>query len=489
MQIVSCPSCGAEVKFRSHASVMAVCEYCGTRVLKDAEAVKDLGKMSSVLEDYSPIQIGTAGVLGGRPFTVVGRIQLRYSAGMWNEWYLLFDDGKTSWLGDSSGMYTITAEYQGEGELPAFEQLLPGRNYAINGTPYTAAEMRIADCIGGQGELPFAVSDGYQAKVADFRRGAEFITLDYSDGPRPVVYTGLSVTLESMQCQLLRDDDAIQRAAGRYRGKLDALDCPSCGSAIKYLPGVTANLVCPACHTQIDAASPKAQVLAAGERVAAVPATIELGATARINNQDFTIIGMMRRADDEGSQWNEYLMYGPRAGFSWLVETDEGWSGANVLAEWPAWYAPGSDKVTVDKVQFDRLYDYGSVVTYAAGAFNWRVAVGDRTRVEEFAAGQLRLSSETTAQEMTWSRSAPVSADQLKAWFGDAFKGRIKSPSSSKPFANNRYRNTAKYLIWFMLALNAIPLLTNFSGTWFLSAVGALAIYLPAVFLDNNDKS
>jgi uncharacterized protein (DUF983 family) len=489
MQIVSCPSCGAEVKFRSHASVMAVCEYCSTRVLKEADAVKDLGKMSSVLEDYSPIQIGTAGVLGGRPFTVVGRIQLRYSAGMWNEWYLLFDDGKTSWLGDSSGMYTITAEYKGDGELPAFEQLQPGRNYPINGALYTAAEIRVADCTGGQGELPFAVGDGYQAKVADFRRGAEFITLDYSDGPRPVVYTGLSVTLDGMQCQLLRDDDTIQRAAGRYRGKLDALDCPSCGSGIKYLPGVTANLVCPACHTQIDAASPEAQVLAAGERVAAVPATIELGATARINNQDFTIIGMMRRADDEGAQWNEYLMYGPRAGFSWLVETDEGWSGANVLSEWPASYAPGSDKVTVDKVQFDRLYDYGSVVTYAAGAFNWRVAVGDRTQVEEFESGQLRLSSETTPQEMTWSRSSPVSADQLKAWFGDAFKGRVKSPSSSKPFANNRYRKTAKYIIWFMLALNAIPLLTNFSGTWFLSAIGALAIYLPATFLDNNDKS
>src|SRR5471032_1865187 len=110
MQIVSCPSCGAEVKFRSHASVMAVCEYCSTSVLKDAGAVQDLGKMSSVLEDYSPIQIGSSGVLGGRAFTVVGRIQLRYSAGLWNEWYLLFDDGVASWLGDSSGLYTVTAE-------------------------------------------------------------------------------------------------------------------------------------------------------------------------------------------------------------------------------------------------------------------------------------------------------------------------------------------------------------------------------------------
>ncbi|NVD70719.1 DUF4178 domain-containing protein [Duganella sp. BJB488] len=492
MQIVSCPSCGAEVKFRSHASVMAVCEYCSTSVLKDADSVKDLGKMSSVLEDYSPIQIGTSGVLGKRQFTVVGRIQLRYSAGMWNEWYLLFDDGVTSWLGDSSGMYTVTAEFKidpvAATQLPVFEHLQPGQNFPINGALYTAAEIRTADCIGGQGELPFKVGEGYQARVADFRRGGEFITLDYSDSPRPVVYTGLAVTLESMKCQLLRDDDTIQRAAGRYRGKLDALDCPSCGSGIKYIPGVTATLVCPACHAQIDAASPKAEVLAAGERVAAVPMTIELGATARINNQDFTIIGMMRRADDEGTQWNEYLMYGTRAGFSWLVETDEGWSGSNVMAEWPVAYAPGAPEVTVDRSRFSRLYDYGSVVTFAAGAFNWRVAAGDRTRVEEFSAGQIRLAAESTDQEMTWSRSSPVSADQLKAWFGDKFKGRVGAPAASKG-GKRRYRDTAKFIIWFMLAINAIPLLMNFSGTWFLSLLGAAAIYLPAWFMDNEDKS
>lgn len=489
MQIVSCPSCGAEVKFRSHASVMAVCEYCSTRVLKDADAVKDLGKMSSVLEDYSPIQIGTAGVLGGRPFTVVGRIQLRYSAGMWNEWYLLFDDGKTSWLGDSSGMYTITAEYDGAKPPQAFEELVPGRTYGIGGGLYTAAEVRVADCIGGQGELPFKVGDGYQAKVADFRRGQEFITLDYSDGPQPVVYTGLAVTLDSLQCQLLRDDDTIQRAAGRYRGKLTALDCPSCGTPIKYLPGITANLVCPACATRIDAASPKAQVVAAGERVEAVPLMLELGATAKINNQDFTIIGMMRRADDEGSEWDEYLMYGPRAGFSWLVLTEDGWSGANVLSSWPMSYMPGAGNVAVDKVQFSALYSYEAKVTYAVGAFNWRVSVGDKAQVAEFQAGLLRLAAETTDSEMTWSRSSPVSADQLAMWFGTGFKGKVKAPSKAKPFGNNRYRTTAKYIIWFMLVVNAVPLLFNFSGTWFMTAIAAIAIYLPAVFLDDNEKT
>jgi hypothetical protein len=469
---------------------MAVCEYCSTSVLKDADAVRDLGKMSSVLEDYSPIQIGTSGVLGQRPFTVIGRLQLRYSAGMWNEWYLLFDDGATSWLGDSSGRYTITAEYRGDAALPRFDSLQPGQTYNLNGAPYTAAEIRVADCIGGQGELPFKVGEGYQARVADFRRGSEFITLDYSDGAQPVIYTGLAVTLASLQCQLLRDDDAIARAAGRYRGKLDALDCPSCGSQIKYLPGVTTTLVCQSCHTQIDAASPKAAVLAAGERLASVPLSIELGATARINNQDFTIIGMMRRADDEGTQWNEYLLYGSRAGFSWLVETDEGWSGADVLAEWPLSYDASASSVVLERSQFHKLYDYGSVVTFAAGAFNWRVAVGDRTRVSEYGAGQIKLASETTAEEMTWSRSAPIATDQLTAWFGTQFKGaRRRAASTPSAFNPRRHRDMAKRIIWVMLAFNAIPLVTNFSASWFISLIGAAAIYLPAWFLDNGDQA
>jgi len=244
MQTVSCPSCGAEVNFRSHASVMAVCEYCNTRVLKEAGAVKDLGKISSVLEDYSPIQVGTSGVLGGRNFNVVGRIQLRYDAGMWNEWFIVFDDATSGWLGDASGQYTVTTLRKPDAQLPAFEEIQPGKPYQLVGARYMSADVRIAQCIGGQGELPFKVGDGWQAKVADFRRADHFITLDYSDEGPPQMFTGVSVTLEAMQAQLLRDVEEIKRTSGRYRGKLDALDCPNCGSQIKYLPGLTANLVC-----------------------------------------------------------------------------------------------------------------------------------------------------------------------------------------------------------------------------------------------------
>jgi hypothetical protein len=81
--------------------------YCQTTVLKDAESVKDIGKMASVLEDYSPLQIGTTGIYQQQGFTLLGRIQLKYEDGLWNEWYALFDDGKEGWLSEASGQYTF----------------------------------------------------------------------------------------------------------------------------------------------------------------------------------------------------------------------------------------------------------------------------------------------------------------------------------------------------------------------------------------------
>jgi ribosomal protein L37AE/L43A len=485
MQIVSCPSCGAQVQFRSHASVVAVCEFCRATVMKDADAVKDLGKMSSVLEDFTRIQIGTAGVVGGRNFSVVGRIQLRYSAGMWNEWFILFDDAATGWLGDSSGLYTLTTEAGAKGDLPAFESIQPGKLYTIAGQHYTAAEKRSAECIGGQGELPFRVGEGWQARVADFRAGANFVTLDYSDSDTPVLYNGVAVTLEEMQCQLLRDDDQIKESAGKYRGKLDALECPSCGTAIKYLPGVTTSLVCPSCQAQLDAAGPQAQILAQGEKVERVRTTIPLGATAKINGADYQAIGVMVRADDEGTEWTEYLLYTTRSAFFWLVETDEGWSRANVMSSWPAWQSTVADHADIDKASYRKLYEYPATVKFAAGAFNWRVAAGDVVRVFEFESGQVKLAAELTADELTWSRSTPVAFDQVKAWFGNGLRvdPLRKLPSEALPSSGVTHK-----FLWWVLGLNAIPLLFNFFGTFPYIVFGLLAIYLPAKLFAAGDK-
>jgi hypothetical protein len=487
MHKVSCPSCGAPVEFKSHATVMVVCEYCHASIIKDGDAVKDIGKLSAVLEDYSPIQIGTAGVYRGRSFTVIGRIQLRYGQGMWNEWYLLYDDGTPAWLGDASGQYTITILDNSSRALPAFEDLSPGGQHRIDDDLYIVADRRESECIGGQGELPFRVGDGWRVRAADLRRGADFVTLDYTDGS-PVLYRGKAVLLDQLQCQLLRSDDEIKASAGRYRGKLDALDCPSCGTPIKYLPGVTSTLVCPGCATALDAAGPEATVLAAGNRVGVHIPTIELGATGNIGNNQFTVIGAMTRMDEENSSWTEYLAYGTRGGFFWLVETDEGWFRAQVLDEWPQWHSLAADSVKLANETFTKLYDYQATVTYVAGAFNWRVAAGDRARIYEFERGQTSLSAELTGEELSWSKSTPLAYDQIQAWFGKGVTGPDRTVASAK--GSSGMRGTQMKFLWWILGLNAIPLLVNFGTTMILLIMALLALFIPSGFFqsEGDDK-
>ena len=91
MQQVLCPQCGAPVSFTSAASVMAVCGACRS-TLQDAASVRRIGEAAEVLED-SPICLGAAGKYENKRFDVVGRIQMRYDDGFWNEWYLWFEDG------------------------------------------------------------------------------------------------------------------------------------------------------------------------------------------------------------------------------------------------------------------------------------------------------------------------------------------------------------------------------------------------------------
>jgi predicted RNA-binding Zn-ribbon protein involved in translation (DUF1610 family) len=481
MQNVSCPSCGAPVEFKSHAAVMAVCEFCHATIVKDAASVRDIGKMSAVLEDYSRVQIGTVGNVGAHSFTVVGRIQLRYAAGLWNEWFLLFDDGSTGWLGDSSGMYVATRARELGAAWPAFAEIRAGQDYEFGIGRYTASEKHVADCIGGQGELPFTVGAGWQARVADFRSAAGFATLDYSDGDKPVLYSGTAVTLEEMRCQLLRDDEQIKESAGRYRARVTSLECPSCGTAIAYLPGLASNIVCQGCHAQLDAASPQVEVLAKGEQVARVSFTIPLGSAAKIGNKEYRVIGAMMRRDDEGSCWTEYLLYSASADFFWLVETAEGWSRAQVMHDWPTPGTPDASEVGAEKARFRREYGYTARVDYAAGAFNWRVAAGDTVQVAEFAQGQTRLAAEFTDEELTWSRSTPLAFDQVRTWFG------IKVPAPAAGPEKGSIPAIAKKFMIAILLLNLIPLLLNFSGSAAWVLLGVAAVFVPSFYLDSGD--
>lgn len=204
---VNCPSCGAPVVFQSAASVMAVCEYCSSTLVRHDLDLENIGKMAQLQADGSPLQLRAEGRYQGESFTVVGRIQLRFEKGLWNEWHLLFDDQRSGWLGESAGIYAVSFLTEVGEKIPKFEELQPGESVTLKKASYEVTDVEKAFCVGGQGELPFQIGPGYEAPVADLAGSAKrFATLDYSEEP-PLVYMGEYVEFEELHFSGLREID------------------------------------------------------------------------------------------------------------------------------------------------------------------------------------------------------------------------------------------------------------------------------------------
>ena len=481
---VACPACGAPVSFSSSASVMAVCAYCQSTLLREADSVRDIGKMSAVLPDYSPIQLGTSGLFEGHAFTVVGRLQLQYEDGYWNEWYAVFEEGGDGWLADASGQYVFTRAGPVPAEAPAFTDMHAGLPYHHAGLGWVAADVRAARCIAGVGELPFTVGAGYEVRAADFRMNDRFMTLDWSE-PLLRCYLGKAVTLEGMRCQLLRDDSAIADSAGRLPGKIATLACPACGSAMQYVPGLTQFSVCPACHAESRNAPDVAEVLNTHQQMVKRHTTLDLGDSGQIDNLHYDVLGIMVVAEvGSDERWTEYLLFNATHGFLWLVETRNGWQRAQVLDNWPA---PAGRGVQFDGAGYEHLYQYVGRVMWAAGSFNWRVKLGDSTTINDYRHGNITLSLEHTPQEMTWSRSLPVSGAQLAAWFSQKpfaqTAAQVEQAAVAEAREGTGLEMTAKVVSALLLIFN-VPALFMDGGasTLFLLVVSLLLLWAPIWF-------
>jgi hypothetical protein len=183
-----CPSCGAMVPFRTSINLLAICPFCRSLVQRKDLDLEKLGESAQLQPDGTPVQVGARGVYRSAPFEVVGRVQLQTPHGFWNEWSLMFADGRQGWLGEAQGAYAVS--FATVYNVPSFNDLKVMAKVEIKGVVYQVLEVIEAKYLAAEGELPFKPPLGEDAKTADLigENGA-FGTLDYSETP-PAVFTG-----------------------------------------------------------------------------------------------------------------------------------------------------------------------------------------------------------------------------------------------------------------------------------------------------------
>jgi len=455
----TCPSCGAPVLFHSAASIYAVCEFCRSTLLRTGEDLQNLGRMADLLDDTSRIQIGSEGTFRSRHFLVVGRIQLKYEAGLWNEWHILFDDGRSAWLAEAAGEYIVSAQVSVREPIPAFTALVPEMPVTLDGRHFTVTDLETARCISGQGELPFRVAAGYDVNTADLRSNDRFLTIDYSETP-PLVFVGQSTTFVDLKLVNLREASEPS-AGGAPQVGARAFNCPHCAAPLQIHSPAIESVACDACGSIIGIDNENVRLLArAAQALREVP-WLPLGSRGSLHGVDWEVIGFMRRSTtSEGTEypWSEYLLFNATDGFAWLIEYQGHWNFARTLAKPPS-VSRKQPKFKLDGKEF-KLFNRGKAqVTYVVGEFYWRVAVGETCAVDDYVCPPLMLSREVTAKEASWSQAEYLEAADLCAAF------RMKTPlPRSGVYANQpnplaeTHRTTCSLFWKLALAATAVQL-------------------------------
>lgn len=475
-----CPNCGAAVPFPSAIAVFAVCGFCRSSVVRRDAQVEAMGQQAQLPPDISPLQLGTQGTWNGKAFTLIGRVRMGYREGTWNEWCADFGDGTWGWIAEAQGFYMASLEVAPPDDLPGVaewrertdraagtegwtlldarlmrgrETLAVGAVVQVAGVEYTVRDTKQTEVLGSEGSLPFAAVPGRAAISGDLGApGRRFANVEYAeDGIR--VFVGNTCTFRELGLSNLRPLPGwTTEAADGGPAGVGALNCPSCGAAMTLrAAGQTMAAACGACGSIVDTSHPDVRLVgtAAARQTNVVP-VIPLGRRGAFRGVSWECIGFLRRRDDEGYSWDEYLLFNPFEGFRWLVTYDGHWSWVEMLPEVPR--RPGGD-VVVDGVPH-RLFARGIArVAYVIGEFYWQVRHGETATTEDHVAPPSVVSRETfgSLSEETWSRGEYVPGAEVHAAFVPEREPRV--PSGVYLNQPNPHRDKGRTLRWLFPAL------------------------------------
>jgi hypothetical protein len=230
----------------------------------------------------------------------------------------------------------------------------------------------------------------------------------------------------------------------------------------------------------------------ASRREAMLATALSLGDEANIDGKVWTLIGLMKCQEiGEADEWIEYLLFNEAAGFLWLVESSAGWDKVTVLDTWPE--SVSASAVRYEGTAYTRMQVYGSRVVQVAGAFNWRVKVGDSVSITDYRGSRGTLTSERGPAEIGWSMAQRVPAATVDDWFGK--QGRLTASAAAASLGalagtNAADRGKLRPLAWLftvLVLLSNVPIAVRgglYSWVLILIAIGVL--WLP-VYTDVLD--
>jgi hypothetical protein len=248
--------------------------------------------------------------------------------------------------------------------------------------------------------------------------------------------------LEDLQLKGLKDEQTKTESGQQFT-------CPNCAASLQVSLATTKSLTCSSCNSIIDVSQGVAGQLSHVLQTEPVAPLIALGSTGQLQGVMWQLVGFQHRMGyepddpDEHFGWTEYLLYNQKRGFTFLVDSTEGWSLAAPTTGAPT-LSPNGSTATYLSNKYDRKYSYKAETNYVAGEFYWRVERGQQSSNTDFEKGAVLLSREETPHEVTWSMGSKISSAAVAKSFnlkdgvldgglGDGSSNNIFKAADAKP--------------------------------------------------------
>ncbi|MEO7106291.1 MAG: DUF4178 domain-containing protein, partial [Rhodoferax sp.] len=220
------------------------------------------------------------------------------------------------------------------------------------------------------------------------------------------VSRGTAVQLDDLQLKGLKDE-SVKEEKGRQ------FNCPHCGAPVTVTLATSKSITCGSCNSVIDLSQGIGGELQSAIQNEPVQPLIPLGSVGQLQGVDWQVVGFQHRmgvapGDDEQFGWSEYLLYNLKRGFSFLVDSEEGWSLVRPTTGAPAMASSNASSASYMGTNYTLKYSYTAETNYVCGEFYWLVQRGQTTKNKDFANGKRLLSMEQSPTELVWS-----SGDQL----------------------------------------------------------------------------
>jgi len=484
-----CPSCGAEVLFRAGSSLVTVCANCRSAVARKGVDLTAIGKVAELVPTSSPFQVGMEAIprkKSLKPFRIVGRLQLSFGQGTWDEWHVAFDDNASGWLAEAQGAFYLLKRMP-EPKAPPFEAVQPGQRLELS--PYggfQVAERREATYVSAEGELPFDAPPGTVFRYADLNGDdGSFATMDYGEGATDAVedktmalsaqeilahaaggldgfYAGQRVELAELGIPGL--EGWKER---RVSARAASLNCPNCAGPLELKdPAATVRIACQYCGSLLGSPEDNPNKYEVLEQLAKVPfkPRLPLGASAKLADHPYVLLGAMQKAtyiEGVTYTWREYLLKETKSeAYHWLVESNGHWS----LVQ------PVTGKIEAferSAVCEGRSYKHFSTaeatVDAVVGEFYWAVARGEKVEAADYIAPPRILSREKSEHEVAWSEGVYLPKLDVETAFN--LKTPLPDPEgvgANQPWPDAEYTKVVKGW-WLTMAITAVALFLFFN--------------------------